>query len=62
MSAGPTAAGSPEGRPGLMERMLDVIERVGNKVPHPAILFLGPVRRHDPALAGAVLGRSQRDV
>jgi aminobenzoyl-glutamate transport protein len=25
---------------GVMERMLDVIERVGNKVPHPAILFL----------------------
>jgi aminobenzoyl-glutamate transport protein len=24
-----------------MERMLDFIERVGNKVPHPAILFMG---------------------
>lgn len=26
--------------PGLMQRMLNFIERVGNKVPHPAILFL----------------------
>ena len=24
-----------------MQRMLDSIERVGNKVPHPAIIFLG---------------------
>jgi len=28
------------GKPGLFQRMLNVIERVGNKVPHPAILFL----------------------
>ncbi len=27
-------------RPGMMDRVLGVIERVGNKVPHPAILFL----------------------
>jgi aminobenzoyl-glutamate transport protein len=26
---------------GLLQRMLDTIERVGNKVPHPAIIFLG---------------------
>lgn len=26
--------------PGLVQRMLNFIERVGNKVPHPAILFL----------------------
>ena len=23
-----------------MDRMLDMIERVGNKVPHPAVIFL----------------------
>jgi aminobenzoyl-glutamate transport protein len=27
-------------KPGLVDRVLDVIERVGNKVPHPAIMFL----------------------
>jgi aminobenzoyl-glutamate transport protein len=27
-------------RPGAIQRVLDVIERVGNKVPHPAIMFL----------------------
>jgi aminobenzoyl-glutamate transport protein len=31
---------SPEKR-GFVQRMLDGIERVGNKVPHPAIIFLG---------------------
>ena len=34
-----TAAETP-GKPGAVERILGVIERVGNKVPHPAILFL----------------------
>lgn len=38
MSASSAAADSP--RPGLLQRLLDGIERVGNKVPHPAILFL----------------------
>lgn len=33
-----TAGAAP--KPGLMDRLLDVIERVGNKVPHPAIMFL----------------------
>ncbi len=33
------ASGAPE-RVGGTQRMLDFIERVGNKVPHPAILFL----------------------
>ena len=28
------------GRPGMVDRMLAGIERVGNKVPHPAIMFL----------------------
>jgi aminobenzoyl-glutamate transport protein len=39
----PTAATpTPEaaGRPGMLERVLAGIERVGNKVPHPAIMFL----------------------
>ncbi|HRW37551.1 MAG: AbgT family transporter [Acidimicrobiales bacterium] len=31
----------PEAKAGLLERMLGFIERVGNKVPHPAVLFLG---------------------
>ncbi len=35
-----TTAEAPEERPGLFQRTLDVIERVGNKVPHPAVLFL----------------------
>ena len=29
-----------EERPGLIARSLDLIERVGNKVPHPAVMFL----------------------
>ena len=36
----------PEPEPeqkGFVQRMLDGIERVGNKVPHPAIIFLGLV-------------------
>ncbi len=28
------------GKPGVMQRVLDGVERVGNKVPHPAIMFL----------------------
>ncbi|HEY3485524.1 MAG TPA: AbgT family transporter, partial [Ilumatobacteraceae bacterium] len=31
------------GQRGFVQRMLDTIERVGNKVPHPAIIFLGLV-------------------
>jgi len=34
-----TATQSPD-KPSAVERILDVIERVGNKVPHPAIMFL----------------------
>jgi aminobenzoyl-glutamate transport protein len=36
-----TATEQPEAKSGgALQRMLDFIERVGNKVPHPAILFL----------------------
>ncbi len=35
-----TAATAPPQRPGAIQRILEVIERVGNKVPHPAVLFL----------------------
>ena len=42
---------APAGKPGAIERTLDVIERVGNKVPHPAIMFL--------ALVVGVIGLSQ---
>ncbi len=35
--------GPPEEPRGFVQRMLDGIERVGNKVPHPAIIFLGLV-------------------
>ncbi len=38
-----SAASAPAGEArtgGAMQRVLDVVERVGNKVPHPAILFL----------------------
>jgi aminobenzoyl-glutamate transport protein len=38
-------------RAGVLARLLDVIERVGNKVPHPAILFL--------ALCGGLIVLSQ---
>jgi len=38
MSAAAATTG-PE-KPGGIQRLLDVIERVGNKVPHPAIMFL----------------------
>jgi aminobenzoyl-glutamate transport protein len=37
----PPPAGPTEAKRGLVQRMLDGIERVGNKVPHPAIMFLG---------------------
>lgn len=40
-----------EGSSGFTERMLDGIERLGNKVPHPAIIFLG--------LCGVVIVLSQ---
>ena len=36
-----TITEQPEAKSGgLLQRLLDFIERVGNKVPHPAILFL----------------------
>jgi len=40
MSAAAAAAPAPDKKAGIMQRILDFIERVGNKVPHPAILFL----------------------
>jgi aminobenzoyl-glutamate transport protein len=42
VSAAAAAAESPEApeKEGAIARVLDVIERVGNKVPHPAIMFL----------------------
>ena len=39
MSAETTAAELEGG--GLLQRLLDGIERVGNRVPHPAVLFIG---------------------
>jgi aminobenzoyl-glutamate transport protein len=40
--SGTAPAASPDvaERPGMMDRVLGGIERVGNKVPHPAIMFL----------------------
>ena len=35
-----TAEATTEERPSLVARTLDLIERVGNKVPHPAVMFL----------------------
>ena len=35
-----TAAGAGDESGRLQQRMLDGIERLGNKVPHPAIIFL----------------------
>ena len=32
------------------QRMLDGIERLGNKVPHPAMIFVCLMRLRDPAL------------
>jgi aminobenzoyl-glutamate transport protein len=49
-SATATTAGDASGHT-LLERILDRIERAGNKMPHPAILFL--------ALCGAVIVVSQ---
>ena len=37
------AIAEPAPERGFVQRMLDGIERVGNKVPHPAIIFLGLV-------------------
>ena len=46
-------AASPAAKqPGALERFLDVIERVGNKVPHPALMFL--------ALCVGVIGTWER--
>jgi aminobenzoyl-glutamate transport protein len=39
-AAPPAKAKAEKEGPGGFQRVLDVIERVGNKVPHPAILFL----------------------
>jgi aminobenzoyl-glutamate transport protein len=39
-SAAPDVAEAPEGKT-FLERLLDAVERAGNKMPHPAILFLG---------------------
>jgi aminobenzoyl-glutamate transport protein len=39
-AAPPAKAKAEKKGPGGFQRVLDVIERVGNKVPHPAILFL----------------------
>jgi aminobenzoyl-glutamate transport protein len=37
----PEVSGEPSQKRSSVQRMLDGIERVGNKVPHPAIIFLG---------------------
>jgi aminobenzoyl-glutamate transport protein len=36
----PSSGGSAGGRPTLLDRLLNVIERAGNKLPDPAILFV----------------------
>jgi aminobenzoyl-glutamate transport protein len=41
MATAPSTEDRDAARGGLLERMLAGIERVGNKVPHPALLFLG---------------------
>ena len=40
MSATAAVVAVGDGQEGRRERILDFIERVGNKVPHPAVLFL----------------------
>jgi aminobenzoyl-glutamate transport protein len=37
----PASEAEPTEEKNFIDKMLDGIERVGNKVPHPAILFLG---------------------
>ncbi len=51
MTSGGVAAEPSGASPTIMERLLGGIERVGNKVPHPAILFI--------ALIGIVIVLSQ---
>src|SRR5690606_3581064 len=34
------SASDPEAESGFMARMLDGVERLGNKVPHPVLMFL----------------------
>ena len=36
----PSEAPKPAAPKGVMQRILDVVERVGNKVPHPVVIFL----------------------
>jgi aminobenzoyl-glutamate transport protein len=36
-----TPAPAPAQKRGVVQRMLDGVERLGNKVPHPAMIFLG---------------------
>ncbi len=33
-------AASAQAEKGAMQKILDVVERVGNKVPHPVVIFL----------------------
>src|SRR5262249_47527067 len=36
----PSEAPTPDAPKSVMQRILDVVERVGNKVPHPVVIFL----------------------
>jgi aminobenzoyl-glutamate transport protein len=36
----PVEAPKPEAPKGVMQRVLDMVERVGNKIPHPVLIFL----------------------
>ena len=40
VTAGVAGSQGGEGKKGVMQRALDMIERVGNKVPHPVLMFL----------------------
>ncbi|MCB0168716.1 MAG: AbgT family transporter, partial [Anaerolineae bacterium] len=40
MSVGETAISGPSDKQGFTQKLLDGIEKIGNKVPHPVLMFL----------------------
>ena len=58
MSETPSAPAPPA--PGMMERLLGAIERGGNRMPSPAILFVWLCVGVDRPLGAALVGRHQR--
>ena len=46
--------------PTTMQRILDIVERVGNKVPHPVVIFVILIGDRDRSLAHLLHARAER--